>query len=174
MAPPCLLKKGQPSTYEHHSVIKHLPGCDVGFGSWLFHSIIRAITTRWAPVCMCVQCLFSIVEGRWMVNKYPLVTGCTANIYLSVLQHVAGQIKHSSNSQSPWHGLSPWWISLRLSDTIKSHTERTAVWHFMSKDSALTSFSNLQTPVHLFIYNFLSYYPIPSVLCQSYISISFY
>lgn len=36
-----------------------------------------------------------------MVNKYSLVSGCRANIYLSVLQHVTGQIKHSSNSQNP-------------------------------------------------------------------------
>lgn len=36
-----------------------------------------------------------------MVNKHPLVSGCRANIDLSVLQHVAGQIKHSCSWEEP-------------------------------------------------------------------------
>lgn len=56
-------------------------------------------------VCLCVRVCnetvcFLLCRGGWMLNKHPLVSGCRANIDLSVLQHIAGQIKHSSNSES--------------------------------------------------------------------------
>lgn len=74
-----------------------------GLGEWLFHTIIRAITTR--CVCLCVSvhwkvrvCFLLWRGGAGRTNMSFWVGGCRANIDPHAWRHAAGQIKHSCHS----------------------------------------------------------------------------
>lgn len=91
-------------TVEYVSFIKHLPLLlALGIGEWLFHTIIRAITTPHVCLCVsvCSKCVFVFCCGGGVAgwtNMSFWVSGCRANIDQRAWRH-AGQIKHSSDGR---------------------------------------------------------------------------
>lgn len=142
----------------------------LGLGEWLFHTIIRAITTKSVWVCVCVtSCVCFLLQrgGAGWTNMSFWVSGCRANIDQSALRHVAGQIKHSSSTKNQWHALSPGWISLRLSDWSPTHHTGKEIER---SNSSLCCFSEILTLDFRFF--FLSFspplFPKNTVICKVY------